>query len=127
MERALKENQTPFLLFCYKLYNFSSIVEHTAIKEVEARERYKRHLAEIVQKNCLEADSTACTKFRKAYKMGAYLLLHSYFYIVYYYMYFYMYIYIHLQTVKNMYFYIDNSKNKNYNRKHIEIYVFLYV
>ena len=31
----------------YKEHNFVSIVEHTAIKRIDAEERYKRHLAEI--------------------------------------------------------------------------------
>lgn len=31
----------------YREHNFTSIVEHLAIKQVEAEERYKRHLAEI--------------------------------------------------------------------------------
>ena len=31
----------------YREHDFVSIVEHTAIKRIEAEERYKRHLAEI--------------------------------------------------------------------------------
>ena len=31
----------------YKEHDFVSIVEHTAIKRIEAEERYKQHLAEI--------------------------------------------------------------------------------
>ena len=43
----------------YQEHNFTSIVEHLAIKQVEAEEHYKRHLAEIeeMHRNRLERNS----------------------------------------------------------------------
>lgn len=35
----------------YKEHNFVSVVEHIALKEVESREHYKKHLAEIEERH----------------------------------------------------------------------------
>ena len=48
----------------YREHNFTSIVERTAMKEIEAEERYKQHLAEIEEhyKQHLKGIEERCRK-----------------------------------------------------------------